>query len=604
MAHFIVRVLKSLAALVVAYFVLFLVLILLLAGLAAAFQPKAAPLEEDSILVMDLGFELTDRPRDPDPLALLFSAFEGKFQESASLRDVVETIEEAGKDNRIHGLLLQGNLLPGSSFAAMREVRRAIRTLAQKKPVYAHIDGDNLRDLYLKSAAGEVISDPHASADFRGLRAERLYLGEAFQRLGVEVQVEAFEDFKTAAEAFKKGTMSEEEAIQLRALLEDLWTVLIEDMGESRGIEPDELDALAGNQLIVHGEEIPGSGLADRALPRDELVSYLAEQAAYDSERESFRQVAFMDYLQQPTSGLPDVDLSSEKSEIAILYVEGAIIEGESDELTTGAETLIRDLREARLDSDVKAIVLRVNSPGGSATAAMKIAREIRLANAAKPVVASMGGMAASAGYLLAVACDQVYAEPSTITGSIGVIIMLPNVAGLAERLSLNFEEVETHPFAGAFSLARSKTPEEMDRIRSLASQFYDAFLELVAEQREMSRETVREHARGRVWSGRSALERGLVDSMGGLFGALGRAGDLAGIGNDFRIREWPERRSLEEQIEQFLMSADFFPRRKRLSDGAIGQAWRDFEDEIKRLSVVDDPQGAYLMLPYSLKIR
>lgn len=604
MADFIVRVLKTLAALVVAYFVLFLVLILVLVGLGTAFQPKAAPVGDNSILVMDLGFELTDRPRDADPFALLYSAYEGDLQQSASLREVVETLEKAGKDSRIHGLLLQGNLLPGSSFAAIREVRRAIRALGDKKPVYAHLDGENLRDLYLKSAATEIISDPHALADFRGLRAERLYLGDAFERLGVEVQVEAFEDFKTAAEAFKEGTMSEEEETQLRVLLDDLWTVLVEDMGKSRGIGPEKLDALAGNQLIVQGEELPESGLADRALPRDELVTYLAGQSAYDADGETFRQVAFMGYLREGTPSLPEFDLYGGEAEIAVLYVEGAIVEGESGEETTGAETLIRDLREARLDSAVKAIVLRVNSPGGSATAAMKIAHEIRLANAAKPVVASMGGMAVSAGYLIAVACDQIYAEPSTITGSIGVIIMLPNIAGLAERLSLNFEGVETHPFAGSFSLARSKTPEEMDQIRAFARQFYDDFLDLVAEEREMSREAVREEARGRVWSGKSARERGLVDTMGGLFAAIARAGDLAGIGNDFRIRERPERLSFEEQIEKLLMSAEFSSRREKASRGALGQAWRDLEGEIERLRVVDDPQGTYLMLPYSLKIR
>ena len=604
MADFIVRVLKLLAAFVVAYFVLFLVLILLLVGLGTAFQPKAAPVGEGSIVVMDLGFELTDRPRDTDPLALFYSALEGDLKESASLREVIDTIEKAGKDKRIHGLLLEGNLLSGASFAALRDVRRAIREIGKKKPVYAHLDGDNLRDLYLKSAATEVISDPYASVDFRGLRAERLYLGEAFERIGVEVQVEAFEDFKTAAEAFEQGAMSEEEATQLRVLLDDLWTVLIEDMGESRGLGPEKLDALAGNQLILHGEEIPESGLADRALPRDELVPYLVEEGAYETGGETFRQVGFMEYLRQGNSGLPELDLYGGKAEIAVLYVEGEIVEGESGEATTGAETLIGDLREARLDSAVKAIVLRINSPGGSATAAMKIAREIRLANAVKPVVASMGNMAASAGYLIAVACDEIYAEPSTITGSIGVIIMLPNVAGLAERLSLNFEGVETHPFAGSFSLARSKTPEEMDRIRLFARQFYDDFLDLVAEQREMSREAVREEARGRVWSGRSARERGLVDTMGGLFGAISRAGDLAGIGNDFRIRERPRRLSFEEQIEEFLISAKFSSRRKDIPGGTIGQAWRDLESEVERLQSMDDPHGTYLMLPYSLKIR
>lgn len=606
MADFFIRVLKWLAALVVAYFVLFVVIFLVIAGIGLALEPAPRVVQEKSILVLDLGFNLTDQPRDDDAAEILRSALEGEIIETASLRQVLDGLKKARGDSRIAGLLITGNLLSsgsGGSFAAIRELRRGIRSFAADKPAWAYLDGDTLRDLYLKSAATEVISNPYASVDFRGLRAERLYLGDAFERIGVEVQVEAFEEYKSAADTFRRGSMSEAEREELSVLLQDLWAVIVGDIAAARGLKVVELDTVAGEDLILYGEEIPEAGLADRLSSEDELIDFLSEKSAYDTEAKTFRQFDFLDYLDLNGVTLPRLDLLGDRNKVALLYAEGVLVDGRGDDMSVGSDDLIRYLREVRKNDSVKAVVLRINSPGGSAIAANKVVREIELTNAEKPVVASMGGIAASAGYMLAAPCEAIYAEPSTITGSIGVVIMLPNVEKLAANLSVNVDGVETHPFAGAFSIARPKSDEEMAQIRALAADFYDQFIELVAKNRDLSRDEVRARARGRVWSGLSAIDNGLVDTSGGMLAALRHAADLAGIGDDYRLIERPRRRTLEQQIEDLFLDTGAAP--AGLSrPGPLKTFWNDARDEWHRLKLLNDPHGRYAILPYTLKIH
>lgn len=606
MADFFIRVLKWLAALATAYFLLFVILILVLVGIGIAFQPAPQVVAKNSVLVLDLGFNLTDKPQDDDPAAILRSALQGELLQTASLRAVLDGLNAAVDDPDISGLLLRGNIISdgyGGSFAALRELRQAISKFGAKKPVWAYLDGDALRDVYVKTAATEVYSNPYGALDFRGLRAERLYLGNAFERLGVGVQVVAFEEYKSAAEAYQSGTMSEREREQLSELIEDIWSVIAGDIAESRGLELDALNALAGTELMVFGAEIAASGLADSQMSEDEFINFLAEKTAYDKETGSFRQFSFMDYLKRTGPVVPQLDILGSGNQVAILYAEGILMDGEGIDGTLGADNLIRFLRELRKEDSVKAVVLRVNSPGGSATASFKLVREIALTNEKKPVVASMGGMATSAGYMIAAACEHIYAEPSSITGSIGVVSMLPNVEGLADKLSINFEGVETHRFAGTYSIGRSKTEEEMDQVRTLSESLYVDFLNVVATGRDLSVEEVRSRAKGRVWSGLKAVELGLVDDTGGLMAAVQRAADLAGIGNDFSLIERPKPLTLEEKIAELLMQSGM-AKAESPHSGSLQAAWRDIQTEVKRLSLLNDPNGQYAILPYSLKIN
>ncbi|NDV61286.1 signal peptide peptidase SppA [Puniceicoccales bacterium CK1056] len=607
MADFIIRVLKWLAALVTAYFILFLGLFLIIAILGVAFQPAPKVVEADSVLVLDLGFNLTDKPRDEDPGEILRAAIEGDLLHSISLRKALDGLKTAQNDPDISGLLLKGNVISdgyGGSFAALRELRQAIQAFASKKPVWAYLNTDSLRDIYIKSVATEIFSNPYGGLDFRGLRAERLYLGDAFERLGIGLQVVAFEEYKSAAESFQRGEMSDIEREQLGELIDDIWTVIAGDIAESRGLELKAINNLVSSELLLFGPEIPASGLADEQMSSDEFIDYLSGKSAYDKKRESFRQFAFTDYIRNTQSALPDLDLiMGSGNKVAVIYAEGILVDGEGVQGMLGVEPLIRYLREVRKDESVRAVVLRVNSPGGSATASFKLVREIELTNDKKPVVASMGGIATSAGYMISAPCEHIYASPSTITGSIGVVTMLPNIEGLAEKLSVNFEGVETHPFAGTYSLGRAKTEEEMRQVRALSKGFYTDFLNVVANGREMSVEDVRSRAKGRVWSGAQAIDLGLIDDLGGLTTAVQRAADLAGIGDDFTVIERPRALTLEEKITELLMESGM-AKAVAPKPGTLQSLWRDVETEVQNLSNLNDPYGQYAILPYSLKIH
>ena len=601
---FIKTVFKWLAALIVAYGLLFVFLLVLLVGIASSFEEPVVEVPEKSILVLDLGFNLTDQPPEEDFNKLTEAALTGDFTEHLSLRQVVEGLEDARGDSRIAGLLVTGSVstaTSGGSLAALMEVRRSLAGFAEDKPVWAYVDGDSLRDIYIKSVATEVLANPYVTLDFRGLRAEQMYLGEAFERVGIEVQVEAFEEYKSAAESLQKGRMSEPQREQLTVLLEDIWTTMVEEIATARALERSQLEAVATTDILPMGKELVEYGFVDRLANAGELIQMLTEAGAYDATEKTFQQVAFTDYL-----SAEDFDfeaLFEGGAKVAIVYAEGGLVDGEGDRTVIGADRLVRDLRQLREDEDVKAIVLRVNSPGGSATGAFKVAREIIRTNAEKPVVASMGGMAASAGYMISAPCEEIIAEPSTITGSIGVVMMLPNIETLADRLSIHFESVQTHPFAGTFSLGRSKSEAEMEQFRQIGADFYDEFLALVAEGRAMEVSAVREMARGRVWSGQRAIELGLVDAHGGLMQAVRRAADLAGIGDAYRIEERPKARSLEEQIED-LFNVSWRGVLAPAPTGPAGKLFAAAADEWERLRLLNDPFGQYAVLPYSLKIE
>ena len=606
MADFFVRVLKWLAAIVTAYFILFLLAILTLFVIGLAFQPAAERMEEGSILVLDLGFNLTDQPDDEAPALLIRDALAGELLETASLRQVLDALEQAQRDPDVSGLLITGNLIAdgyGGSFAALAELRQAIQSFGRDKPVWARIDMENLRDYYLKSAATRLIGHDHAAVDFRGLRAERIYFGEAFERLGIGVQVVAFEEYKTAMESYEKGRMSQEEREQLQILLDDLWAEIAGHIAESRGLSVERLNLAANTELLLFGNELTARGFIDDSMPHDLFEQMLVDYTDYSDASGSFRQFDFLEYLQQNETAVDFNSFVGSGNKVGIVYVEGTLVDGYGLDGAVGADDVIDRIREFRDDTEVRAIVIRVNSPGGSATAATKVVRELELARAEKPLVISMGGIATSAGYMIAAVGDRIYAEPASITGSIGVVAMLPNVEGLADRLSLNFEGVQTHTFGGVYSISRAKTDEEMRQVRMRAGQLYEEFLALVAENRELSMDKVRSIARGHVWSGRAAMNNGLVDEFGGLRAAVSRAADLAGIGNDFQILELPEPSTFEERIQDLFVGSQATARASA-RPAPVADFVRELQEQVLNLSLLNDPHGQYAILPYSLIIR
>ncbi|NBD37311.1 MAG: signal peptide peptidase SppA [Verrucomicrobia bacterium] len=607
MVKFLLTVLRMLLALVSAAVLFAILLFFFVLGLGLILSPEPEKPQKDAILVLDLNFNLTEKPTAAGRQQLAEALLEGEMLRSVSLLDLQRNLEEASKDKQIAGLLLRGNLIPegyGSRYAALRDLRDSIRRFASRKPVWAYLEGDNLRDLYVKSAADEVIVNPESFVDFRGLAAEGLYLGDTLEKAGIGVQTVRREEYKSAADAFSRAEMSPEEREQVRAYLDDLWNTLAGDVAGDGGAAIEKLNGIAESNLFLIGEDVVEAGIADKSLYYDELVDYLSEKGFYDADRNSFGQFSYFSYasmnLRKPVDFLP----GGSGNQVAVLYAEGPIVDGEGDENNVGSGPMVRYLREMRKESSCKAVVLRINSPGGSATASERIAREVRLTNQVKPVVVSMGGLAASGGYMIAAHGEEIFAQPSTLTGSIGVVVMFLNFEDLADKLAIGVDSVETHPFADSFSVTRPKSEREMEHIASLADRFYDGFLGIVAEGREMELAEVRKLAKGRIWSGKAALGNGLVDREGGLQEAIKRAADLAGIGDDYEIVERPRPKTLEEEIAEIFMEA----RGVRPMKVAPGDMWRrlegDFRTEWERFQSFNDPNGLYGILPYTLHIR
>jgi protease IV len=346
--------------------------------------------------------------------------------------------------------------------------------------------------------------------------------------------------------------------------------------------------------------------LVDQVAYEDELAAALRKLTGEEPEAgsESFRQISVPNYAEAIAA---DDQISDNK--IAVVYAEGDIVDGDGGTGQIGGDRLAAEIRDLREDDDVKAIVLRINSPGGSATASDLVAREVQLTTEDKPVIVSMGNLAASGGYMIAAQGDQIFASPNTITGSIGVFGLLPNVQGLANNNGITWDVAKTGRYADSQTITRPKTPEELAIGQSVVDQIYDRFVGSVAESRGLDRARVDEIAQGRVWSGIEAQKIGLVDQLGGLEDALKAAAEQAKLGDDWQIEEYPKTRSLEERIFGSLLNSYLGQRFLQAANHAtpatdpLSIEVQSLQRDLETLRAMNDPMGAYTRLPYNPRI-
>ena len=560
-------------------------------------QPQQQHVEKGSFLVVDLNTNITDAPSPFEgggKLAALFGADGNRLQ----LRLMLEALRRAQTDGRIRGLLLIGNLMPqdyGSGYAALREVRRAVQDFrASGKPVIAYAENMDTRNYYLMSAASEVVLHPFGMVWMPGLASEPMFLAGTLEKLGVGVQVTRSGRYKSYAETFVRREFSPEAREATQKLLDDVWGELRAQAAEARKLTPEQLQALIEQPQAQVGELAVKSGLVDRTAYWDEVLADLKTRT--DAEDEStFKQIGLRAYVKalapkHHTGGT-----------IAVVYAEGVIVDGEGqEEGDVGGDRFARELRQLRQDDKVKAVVLRVNSPGGSANASEVIQRELRLLQAEKPVVVSMGTVAASGGYWISAYADRIFAEPSTITGSIGVIGMLFNVKELSQKIGVSFDVVKTGKFADTETLSRPKTEEELRAIQSIVDWLYESFIARVAEGRKLDAAKVRELAEGRVWSGSDAKRLGLIDEFGGLEAAIEYAAKKAQLGATYRLQEFPGKRELGEIIQELFEDSGDFLSRGRIESRILGRVQR----EVRSLEQYNDPRNVYLRLPVELQLN
>ena len=573
------------------------VLFFLLIGIAAAGGGAKTTVPDKAVLVFDLDTNIPDSVREPEPGEALQQALQGR-DSATPLYTLIKALDRAATDKRIAALYLTGNPQSagyGSGPAALKELKEALhRFSASGKPVLAYNMGWGKRAYYLCAGTSKVIVNPFGELEMTGLASQPMFLGGAFQKYGIEVQVTKVGKYKSAVEPFILDKMSDASREQTTKLLGDIWEDWKGSLAKDRHKTPEDIQKIADELGILLAKDAKTAGLVDQIAAEDEVLDQLKALSGKTAKDKDFPQVSMDEY-----AGLP-AEPQKGKNRIALVYAEGEIVDGDGNGSQIGGDKLARELRKLRLDKSVKAVVMRVNSPGGSASASDLIQREVILTKKDKPVIISMGYLAASGGYWISTYGDRIFAEPNTITGSIGVFGLLPNVKKLANEHGITWDEVSTSKLANPMTLARPKTDFELARIQSVVDHIYDQFLSKVSESRHIPKDAVNEIAQGRVWSGSEALKLKLVDELGGLEDAIRYAAKKANIADDYRV-VGPG--AGKKPIEK-LMEALSGEKQRKLTKGPAEQVMAEFQRQLKMLTSLNDPQGVYARMPMEISIR
>ncbi|MGB3204058.1 MAG: signal peptide peptidase SppA [Crinalium sp.] len=570
--------------------------------IAASFKADDPIVKDKSVLVFDLATNITDSKSRSSTSEAISEALSGDDNNTVTLRTVLQALDKATKDKKIVALYLDGSSSETGNetgFATLKEVRQALeRFRASGKKIIAYNVDLEKREYYLSSVADTIVINPMGVMELKGLSSQTMFLAGAFQKYGVGIQVLRVGKFKSAVEPYIRTQFSPESKLQTQVLLNDLWSEYLGATAKSRKLNTKQLQAIADSQGSLSAQEAKSRRLVDKVAYQDEVVAELKKLTDNRKEDQSFPKISISSYAQAPNK---DVDKSSSDNKIAVIYAEGEIVDGEGSSRSVGGDRFAKQIRELRLDKDVKAVVLRVNTPGGSATASDVIQREVRLTQKVKPVIVSMGDVAASGGYWISTYSNRIFAEPNTITGSIGVFGLLLNVQKLAKDNGITWDTVKTSKLAGSETVARPKTPQELAISQRFVNQVYNQFLDKVSESRKLPKPKVAEIAQGRVWSGKQALKLGLVDQLGGLDEAIEYAAKQAKLGNDWEIEDYPKSRSFEERILKSFLGEES-AKQQQTADPLTAEL-NKLKSELDLLKVMNDPKGIYARLPFNLKI-
>jgi len=599
MKNFVTSMLGALVALVVFTFCGLLLFVGIVGAIVVASVKNAGPsekFENGSYLVFDLSTDITDAPPAFD-----LGALSSSHEDSLQLRAVIRTLNAAATDDRIAGILMKGSLEPsdfGSGYAALAEVRSALSRFRNAgKPVKAFLEAATTRDYYLASAADQITIDPYGMIFMPGLSSQPMFFAGAFEKYGVGVHVTRVGKYKSYVEQYIRKDMSPESREETQRLLDDVWSSLLSDIGRARKVSASRIQAVVDAEGFIRAEAAISSHLADRSAYLDQVLDELKAETGRKGSKRGFKQITLGEYAKLQ----PEVERSSGKA-IGIVYAEGDIVDGEGGLGEVGGAAFSRELRKMREDDNIKAVVLRVNSPGGSATAAETIQREIRQTRKVKPVIVSMGTYAASGGYWISTYANRIFAEPTSITGSIGVFGVQFDVQKLAGDFGITFDRVKTAKYADLPTLTRPMSDDELAVFQRMVDWIYGQFIAKVAESRKLKAADVEEIAQGRVWSGKEALKLGLVDEMGGLGDAIRYAAKQADL-RGYRIEEYPKKKALAEMLADFL-GKDRPESTRSASTGFIGLLTKRIDTEINRMKAFNDPKGIYARLPVEIAIR
>ncbi|HWZ22543.1 MAG TPA: signal peptide peptidase SppA [Cytophagaceae bacterium] len=518
-------------------FFLFTILgiIALVAIVYSSSSEKVENIKEQSVLKLKLDKEIVERESEE-----LFSG--GSFMlkgSSIGLIDLIEAISLAKKDEKIKGIYLDINSVH-TGFATLEEIRNALLDFKKSgKFIVAYGESYTEGAYYLASVADKIFLPPSGSLEFNGLESEQLFFKGALEKLNIKVEVFKVGSFKSAVEPFLLDKMSDSNRVQVKSFLNSIYDTYLTNVAASRKIERQTLKLISDSMLVHNAQDALNYGLVTDMEYYNKAEAYIRSMTGQDGTAK----LNFVGY----SSLLEDHELKLESSEnkIAVIIANGEIRSGKGNDEVIGSETLAAQIRKAREDSKIKAIVLRINSPGGSALASDVIWNEVVLAKKVKPIIASMSDVAASGGYYIAMACDTIVAQPTTITGSIGVFGLVLNVENfLKEKLGVTTDREKTGRFSDVGSATRTLTVYEKKIIQQEVEQIYEDFTSKAAIGRNMSQEELKHYAQGRVWSGSEALQIKLVDKLGGIGEAVKLAAEKAGLKENYSLVYWPEQKN------------------------------------------------------------
>lgn len=536
--------LRNLLATIVGLFIFCFLLIFLLGSIAASSE-SIPHVEDNSVLHLNLSGVVVEKAVD-DPLQELL----GGGPAPISLLDLLAAIDAAAYDDRIRGIYIEPQFL-SAGYSSLQEIRDAIIDFKSSgKFVHAYGEYISEGDYYLVSVADSIYLNPQGSLEFNGLTAGVTFFKGLFDKLEIEPEIFRVGEYKSFVEPFIRKSMSEENRRQLTELITSVHDNYLQNVSATRGISVDALKEISDQMKVRLPEDAARAGLVSKVAYEDEMVDLLKSEVGLGSG-EDLALITFDKYMKTTSAS----SLSSNK--IAVIVANGDIVMGEVDD-AVGSDQFAKEIRKARESSSVKAIVLRVNSPGGSLTASDIIWREIMLTKGKKPIIASMSDVAASGGYFIAMPCDTIVAQPNTITGSIGIFGLLFNFGDFLEnKLGITNESVSTGEFSDLMTVTRSLTEYERSIIQNQVEEGYRTFVTKAAQGRQMPVEELMKHAGGRVWSGTQAKERGLVDVLGSFDTAVKIAAEKAGIMGDYRLSFYPRQKPLLEKMLTDLSEAE-----------------------------------------------
>jgi protease-4 len=510
-------------------------------------------------------------------------------KETLGIGDIIESLKFAKTDKNIKGIYLEVSN-PVAGFATLEEVRNALLDFKKSgKFIYTYSEGYSQKAYYLATTADKLYLNPEGGLEIKGLSSQMMFFKKMLEKTGVEVQIFRHGKFKSAIEPFMLDKMSEANRAQVETYLGSLWNHMINGMAKSRGMSSKDINDMANNLLIRSPQDAVKYKLVDELKYEDEVFSAIKKNIQI-AETDKITFASLTDYTEANTN----TKLS--KNKIAVIYAVGEIESGEGDDEKIGSERIAKAIKDARLDKDVKAIVLRVNSPGGSALASDVIWRETVLAQKAKPFIVSMGDVAASGGYYISCAADRIFAQPNTITGSIGVFGMIPNAQkALSEKLGITIDTVNTNKHSDVGTILRGATPVEYEYIQQSVEHIYDVFITKVATGRKTTKNNIDSIGQGRVWSGADAIKINLVDELGGINDAIAYAAKQAKL-NEYKLLELPKQK---DPLQELLGNTKEEMETRSMKSN-LGETYL----YVKQIKNVLQMKGVQARLPYEMIIE